>query len=80
MKGLNPHSKILQKSRDLAEMNKYDNLQSTLFRNFGKLLSFQLTMTAFLFYYLNILKVLKSHVDSPMKTCLQLSLFRHQLP
>ena len=47
MKGLNPHSKILQKSRDLAEMNKYDNLQSTLFRNFGKLLSFQLTMTAF---------------------------------
>ena len=47
---INPHSKILQKSRDLAEMNKYDNLQSTLFRNFGKLLSFQLTMTAFLFY------------------------------
>ena len=44
MKGLNPHSKILQRSRDLAEMNKYDNLQSTLFR---KLLSFQLTMTAF---------------------------------
>ena len=52
MKGLNPHSKILQRSRDLAEMNKYDNLQLTLFR---KLLGFQLTMTAF-FIFLKYIK------------------------
>ena len=63
MKGLNPDSKILQKSRDLAEMNKYDNLQSTLFRNFGKLLCFQLTMTAFFI----LLKYIKgTEVSTPV--------------
>ena len=45
-----PTPKFYKRAEILAEMNKYDNLQSTLFRNFGKLLSFQLTMTAFLFY------------------------------